>query len=327
MKKILLILALSVFAFFGYKFYKEKDLTKEKELVFYGNVDTRVVNLSFRFLGEIKELLKDEGQSVKKGEKLAHLDNSYIQNQIKSLKSKINLEKIKLEKLKNGFRKEEIAQESANLNLAKINHKKAQDIFKRQERLHKSKATSEETYIIAKNDLNAAKANVDLAQARYDLILSGNRYEDIKAQEELVELLKIQLEKTQIDLDNTIITSPIDGVVLKRFQEVGSLASPNVSVFEIAKAKDFWIRAYIDESNLGKIKPNQEMLIFTDIKKEPYLGKIGFISSMAEFTPKNVQTQKLRSDLVYKFRVFITNPDEKIKQGLPVHLKIKDDKS
>lgn len=327
MKKILLILVLFVFAFFGYKFYKEKDLNKENELIFYGNVDTRVVNLSFRFLGEIKKLLKDEGENVKKGEKLAHLDNSYIQNQIKSLETKIKLENIKLEKLENGFRKEEIAQEKANLNLAKINHKKAQDIFKRQERLYKSKATSEETYIIAKNNLNAAKASVDLAQAKYDLILSGSRYEDIKAQKELVNLLKIQLEKTQIDLNNTIITSPIDGVVLKRFQEVGSLASPNTSVFEIAKSKDFWVRAYIDESNLGKIKPNQEMLIFTDIKDKPYKGKIGFISSMAEFTPKNVQTQKLRSDLVYKFRVFIINPDDKIKQGLPVHLKIKDDKS
>lgn len=323
MKKILLILVLILAVFLGYKLYQKQH--SNTELIFYGNVDSRVLNLSFRFLGEIKELLKDEGQSVKKGEILATQDDSYMQNQIKSLKSQISLENIKLEKLQNGFRKEEIDKAKANLDISKINLKKASDIFKRQERLYKTNSTSKENFILAKNEFDTANAGVKLANASYELLKNGSRYEDIKAQKEHINLLKIQLQKAQIDLNNTIIFSPLDGVISKRYKEVGSIASPSESIFEIAKSKDFWVRAYIDESNLGKIKPNQEMRIYTDIKNEPYIGKIGYISSIAEFTPKNIQTQKLRADLVYKFRVNIINPDDKIKQGLPVHLKLKYD--
>ena len=119
------------------------------------------------------------------------------------------------------------------------------------------------------------------------------------------------------------MTSPIDGIIQTKFKEIGEIANPGEPVFEISKKDNFFVRAYIDEPYMGKIKIGDEVLVYSDIKDEPYTGHISFISNVAEFTPKNVQTIKLRADLVYRFKVDIDKSDDKLKQGMPVHIKLK----
>ena len=123
-------------------------------------------------------------------------------------------------------------------------------------------------------------------------------------------------------LNDSVIKAPVDGVILTRFKEIGAITNAGESILEIAKTDEFWVRAYIDEKNLGNIKPGLKMSIQTDSRSENYEGVIGFISPVAEFTPKNIETQELRADLVYSFRVIVKNPDDKIRQGMPVTLKI-----
>lgn len=322
MKTKFIALALTLgLGFAGWKGYAYLVGANNKDTKYYGNVDTRTVALGFRFLGQIKNIEKDEGMSVKKGEKLAELDNSNLLNSLKEVGANIKTAEAELSKLKSGFRVEEIKEANAGVEEAKANLTKLTDNYERQKKLIESNATSQENYQNSRSSFDQAKAQLAKAQATYELRKNGYRKEDIAAQEGKLKSLQAQEEKLKIDIRDSAITSPVDGVILTRFKEQGSVASPGESVFEIAKNDEVWIKAYVDEVNLGKLKPGQKMLIFTDSKKEPYTGQIGFIAPNAEFTPKNIQTEELRADLVYRFRVIVKNPDSALRQGMPVTLK------
>lgn len=316
MKKAVTILLIIGFIIIGYFFFQKQNLLKNNELVFYGNIDSQTSTLSFRFLGEISEIYKDEGNLVKAGDKLAELDKSYLLNKLDELKSQISLNEIKLSKLQKGFREEDIAKAKANLDISKASLNEARISFNRQAKLIKLKATSQDAYTKAKSNLESLEANFNLAKAEYEK-------EDIASQIELINSLKINAEKIKLDMQNYSLTSPIDGVIQTKFKEIGEISNPGEPVFEISKKDNFFVRAYIDEPYMGKIKIGDEVLVYSDIKDEPYTGHISFISNVAEFTPKNVQTIKLRADLVYRFKVDIDKSDDKLKQGMPVHIKLK----
>ncbi len=323
MKKVVTILLIIVFLIIGYFFFQKQNLLKNSELIFYGNIDSQTSTLSFRFLGEISEIYKDEGNLVKTGDKLAELDKSYLLNKLDEVKSQILLNEIKLSKLQKGFRQEDIAKAKANLDISKASLNEARISFNRQAKLIKLKATSEDAYTKAKSNLESLEANFDLAKAEYEKLKNGYEKEDIASQIELINSLKINAEKIKLDIQNYSLTSPIDGIIQTKFKEIGEIANPGEPVFEISKKDNFFVRAYIDEPYMGKIKIGDEVLVYSDIKDEPYIGHISFISNVAEFTPKNVQTIKLRADLVYRFKVDIDKSDDKLKQGMPVHIKLK----
>jgi HlyD family secretion protein len=151
---------------------------------------------------------------------------------------------------------------------------------------------------------------------------NGYQKEDIKAQSSLVLSLEASLKAILQDLEDSVIKSPVDGVILSRLKEEGAIVNPGERVFEVSKQDEYWVKAYADEPYLGKISQGDDALIYADINDIPYNGTIGYISPNAEFTPKNIETAELRSSLVYHFRVLIKNPDKKIKQGMPVTIKL-----
>ena len=139
MKKVVTILLIIVFLIIGYFFFQKQNLLKNSELIFYGNIDSQTSTLSFRFLGEISEIYKDEGNLVKTGDKLAELDKSYLLNKLDEVKSQILLNEIKLSKLQKGFRQEDIAKAKANLDISKASLNEARISFNRQAKLIKLK--------------------------------------------------------------------------------------------------------------------------------------------------------------------------------------------
>lgn len=127
----------------------------------------------------------------------------------------------------------------------------------------------------------------------------------------------------QKNLDDTHLIAPSDGIVFTRIRELGSIVNPGESVYTLSLVSPVWIRAYVSEGSLGNIFMGMEAEIFTDTQDAPtYKGHIGFISPVAEFTPKTVETTELRSELVYRIRVYADNPDWRLKQGMPVTIKI-----
>lgn len=321
-KKLIIALIILLISFISYKIYSNIFLKNENNLTFYGNIDTRTVNVGFRFLGKIENITKDEGEIVKKDEILVKLDTASLEKSLEELNEKIFASKLELSKLQTGYRQEEILEAKAAMEEAIENLNKTKDTYNRQANLFKTKSTSEENFTISQLNYKQALATLDKAKALYELRKNGYRDEDIKIQESNLKSLEIQAEKLKIDLNDSIIKAPVDGVILTRFKEIGAITNAGESILEIAKTDEFWVRAYIDEKNLGNIKPGLKMSIQTDSRDENYEGVIGFISPVAEFTPKNIETQELRADLVYSFRVIVKNPDDKIRQGMPVTLKI-----
>jgi HlyD family secretion protein len=131
----------------------------------------------------------------------------------------------------------------------------------------------------------------------------------------------MKLNETQ--LSYTSLYSPISGVVLVKSGEIGEVVNPGTSVLTLADINNVWLKAYIPETDLGKVKWGQEVIVTTDLRpKKEYRGRISFISSQAEFTPKQIQTEKERVTLVYRIKINIPNPDRELKPGMPADGKI-----
>ena len=129
-------------------------------------------------------------------------------------------------------------------------------------------------------------------------------------------------------LDYTKIYAPEDGIIMIRVQEPGANVSKAQPVYTMAKTKPVWVRAYVNETDLGNIKYGQGVNVYTDTvdpktgEKRMYKGQVGYISPVAEFTPKTVQSTDIRTNLVYRIRVYIYDIDEYLRQGMPVTIKV-----
>lgn len=134
---------------------------------------------------------------------------------------------------------------------------------------------------------------------------------------------KASLAEAKTNLEDTKLFAPSEGILLSRIREVGSVLEPGQPVFSMALKEPIWVRAYVSEPDLGRIFYGMKARVFTDTTSHPtYEGYVGFISPVAEFTPKNVETTDLRTALVYRIRVIIPKPDAGLKQGMPVTLQV-----
>ncbi len=180
--------------------------------------------------------------------------------------------------------------------------KNAQEIYDRKNPLCTDSTISKQECDSILNTKNETKANVDAAIANKSFA------------------------KNQ--LDYTKLYAPDDGIVMVRVQEPGATVQKAQAVYTLAKNKPIWIRTYVSEKDLGNIKYDMKAKVLTDSvdpntgKKREYQGRIGYISPVAEFTPKTVQTEDLRTDLVYRIRVYIDEPDSFLRQGMPTTIKI-----
>ncbi|KTD61904.1 HlyD family secretion protein [Legionella spiritensis] len=191
-------------------------------------------------------------------------------------------------------------------------------------------------------DLNMAKAELAQASAseqnarrtfrrRSRLVKDGAvskaLYDDAIAQRDeaiaRTATAKARVARAEIALNDTEIHSPTNGTILTRVREPGAVVTETQPVYTLAIDSPVWVRTYVPEPDLGRIYPGQEALVFTDSNPDnPYKGHVGFISPQAEFTPKTVETTELRTDLVYRLRVVVNNPDNGLRQGMPVTVKI-----
>lgn len=276
MKKKIIALVLILIIIGIAAFFATRKKVNPNELTLYGNIEIRQVDLSFQVGGIIEKMLKEEGDSVKKGELVAILDNRDY---------KSNLEKATAEVEKTLALK--------NDSVEKFNRN----------------APLVEDETISKQEYDTLKNTRDKSAADYNSAVAAKNY-------------------AQNQLDYTKIYAPDDGIVMVRVQEPGATVNKGQIVYSISKNKPVWVRAYVNETDLGNIKYGQEVNVYTDTidpktgKPRTYKGQIGFISPVAEFTPKTVQSTDLRTDLVYRIRVYIDDVDEYLRQGMPVTIKV-----
>lgn len=241
------------------------------ELILYGNVDVRQVELGFRLTGTVAYMPFQEGDLVKAGDLVARLDQQPFWD--------------------------EVRQAEANLEAVRTALENSEKVFSRRQALRENGGVSAEDYENSLSSRNVYASNVKQADASLGVSLTNFR--------------------------DTEIFAPADGVVLTRIREPGTVVKPGDPVYTLSLSDPIWVRAFVSEPQLAEIYQGMPAEVYTDAKNgKVYKGHIGFISPVAEFTPKTVETTQLRTDLVYRLRIIADNPDMYLKQGMPVTVKL-----
>jgi len=240
-------------------------------LVFSGTVEVTEVNVGFKTPGVVEKLQAEEGQRVRKGDRLAVLDNAELRNVVEQNRASVRLAEAELEKAQKDFgRYQALAQEGA----------------------------------VTTQQLDSAKRAYDVARSQVDQ--SG-----------------AALRAAEVRLGDTVLDSPLAGVVLARNVEPGETVAAGVAVYTLGDLDDPWVKVYVNETKLGLVKLGQKAQVFADtFPGKAYEGSVTSIASEAEFTPKNIQTQEERVKLVFGVKVRVKNDNDELKPGMPADVKI-----
>ena len=293
--------------------------------VFYGNIDVRQVSLAFDGSGRVAQVGVEEGDRVQPGQVLAVLDTRTLALQADQAAAQLRAQEENLRRLKNGARPAEIAQARSRLAAARADAQRARREQARLERIAtaSSGAVSVQDVDRARSTARVAQAAVKERQDALALVQEGARREEIDAADAQVAAARAQLALLRHQLAQGDLRAPVKAVVRSRLLEPGDMASPQRPVLALAVTSPKWARIYVDESSLGQVKPGQAAQLSVDSMPERTLaGKIGYISSVAEFTPKSVQTEVLRTSLVYEVRVLVDDPDDVLRLGQPVTVRL-----
>ncbi len=324
MKRILLIIIVGV-AIAGSLYYLfSRDKEEEGTVIkVSGNIEATEVDVGFKISGRIVSRFVEEGDWVDQGKVLAKLDDEDLRNRVEVARATLTSARARLSKLLSGSRPEEIRQAEANLDQARFDLENKEIQYERMKSLFERKVIPKETLDNAEAVFKIAKASFQKAMENYTLVREGPRREDIEDARAQVEQARASLKLNETQLSYTTLRSPISGIVLVKSGEIGEVVNPGTSILTLADIEHVWLKAYIPETDLSKVKWGQEVIVNTDLRpKKDYRGKISFISSQAEFTPKQIQTEKERVTLVYRIKVDISNKDRELKPGMPADGKI-----
>src|SRR5579863_6993802 len=291
MIKRIIPIGLVVLAALGLAWWLTHRQAASNEIVLYGNIDLREVDLAFNDSQRVASVLVHEGDVVRKGQVLARLDTSRLEPQLAQAEAQAAAQRAVVDRLHHGSRPQEIAQARANLALAEADGRQAHDNYQRLEAVFDSSA---------------------------GLALIGPRKEDIAQAEALLDGEQAQVALLKQELADAELRAPLDAVVRSRIAEPGDMASPQKTALTLAITDPKWVRAYVSEADLGRVRPGMPATVAVDsFAGRRFTGWVGFISPEAEFTPKTVQTQELRSSLVYEIRVFVKDPSDALRLGMP----------
>jgi len=322
-KRILLLLVLLALAGLAAWLMSDKLRRRnDRELVLYGNVDIREVNLGFRVAGRVQRVLFDEGDAVTNGQVLARLDDEPYRRELAEATAQANSLRARLELLEAGNRPQEIAAQRAVVREREVSADNAERLYRRQEELFASKTVSVQERDDAEANARAAEARRNSAREQLKLLEAGFRAEDIAQGKANLAQAEAAVANARLRVEDTVLSAPSEGVILTRAQEPGAILQAGATVFTVSLRQPVWVRAYVTETDLGHLHPGMKVQVFSDSRPErPYAGEVGFISPRAEFTPKTVETPQLRTSLVYRLRVVVEDPDEGLRQGMPVTVK------
>ncbi|MCF0233526.1 MAG: efflux RND transporter periplasmic adaptor subunit [Thermoguttaceae bacterium] len=321
MKKPLVLLLLVAVAFGGYRWYQTRNATPEKTIIaptYGGTVEIRRVNLAFRVGGQVAEMWRDEGDPAESGDLLAALDLEPFEADVAIAEARRNAAAANLARLENGSRPQEIAQAAAELEERRAARALAVSEFERCDKLLAKNAVSQSAHESAKMNRDAAEAAERRVEEKLSLLEEGARAEDLDAARATLAEAEAALKKTKIALADAELYAPNSGVLLTRVVEPGAIVQPGQTVATLSLTDVVWVYIFIEEPDLGKIAPGAVAEIRTDSSTKTYLGRVGYVSPEAEFTPKNVETPNLRTNLVYRARLVVENPDDGLRQGAPV---------
>lgn len=320
---VLILLAVVIAA--GVYFYPRltKKSRPENQLTLSGNIEAHESLVSFKVQGRIVDLPVEEGQSVDSGTLLARLDDADYRQKIRIDEANVHVRESNLALVLAGTREQEVkaSQQTvldaqADLQQKKLDYDRAQQLFSKDE-------VSAQDRDLAETARKRAEATFLAAQQRYNQAVEGSRKEDVAIARANVAEASATLGLSRVNLGYATLFAPSAGVITVRQAELGEVVVPGTPVVTLADLDHIWLRAYLAETDLGRIRWGQDATVTTDTYPgKQYRGRVSFISSTAEFTPKSVQTSKERVTLVYRIKIDIDNPNHELKPGMPADAHI-----
>jgi HlyD family secretion protein len=274
-----------------------------------GTIEATEVTLSAQAGGQVKRIIADEGDIVRIGDTLLVIDNTDWVYQLQQMRGGYEMAEAQYRLALNGAREEDVIQSEAN-------YKNAQEDLKRMEDLYRAKSVSEK-------QLDDARTRFTVTQQIWEKTKRGSRQEEIDAARARRDQTQAQMASLQKKVDDCVVTAQAAGTITKRFVEQGELTSTGMALYRVSDYSTMDITIYVSESNLPKVKLNQKAIVTIDaFQKREYEGKVTYISSTAEFTPKNIQTKDERTKLVFSVKVRVPNPDGTLKAGIPADVTL-----
>ena len=334
--RILVLIVVAAGAVAGWRWSRARH-TQPDTLTLYGNIDFRQVQLAFNASERIQKLLVDEGSVVHRGELLGQLEQSRLKDIVAQDQGKVAAQQDVVARMLAGSRPEEIAVARADLaaaradsSAAEANLANAKLLYHRQQNLAGQHYVSlqirddaQRALLAAQAALAASKERVAAREQTLKLAVLGPRREDIAAAQATLRANEAALSLAETTQADTQLYAPEDGVIENRILQPGDMATPQSPAFTLALDNPVWARAWLPETALGRVSTGMEAWITSDsFPGKRFRGWVGFISPVAEFTPRNVETTALRTQLVYRVRVFACNPDHRLRLGMPVTVTV-----
>jgi HlyD family secretion protein len=324
-QRLILILPLALIILgTGLWFAVNRQNQSHKSLIASGTVEATEAQLGFTAPGRIENISVHEGESVKAGVELAYLDRAETMARRQQAVAQVIAARAQLQELERGFRSEEVAQGRAALAAAAERLNDARRDLERTKQLFDGGAVSQEAYDKASVAYDVAKSQYEQAQEQMRILETGPRQEKIEAQR--AELAQAEAAVRTIDaiLANMIIRAPFDGLVTVRHREPGEIVQAGSPILTVMNPDDRWVRIYIPEDRIGAVQIDQPAVVTADTyPSKTYRGKVIFIATEAEFTPKTIQTTEERVKLVYAVKVRITeDPTYDLKPGMPADVRL-----
>lgn len=296
----------------------------EQYVVLQGNVDIRQVQLGFRVSGRVAEVLVEEGDRVEAGAVLARLDTTPLDNERAAAAAELAMRQADLHRLEAGMRPAEIRRAEARVVEARASQRSAEETARRRETLLAQGAVSQQAATESRARAEETRARLSASEAELRLAREGFRAEDVDAGRAALAAAEARLRNAETRLADATLQAPSAGVVLARVREAGAIVQPGETAFTLALDRPLWVRAYVQGEDLARVAPGAEAEVWTDAAPDRrYRGQVGFVSPTAEFTPRTVQTENLRSGLVYQVRIIVAEPDALLRQGMPASVRIR----
>lgn len=322
-RKMLLILLIVCIALVFWWYFNPSELMDDsKEVTLYGQIDLRTVQLSFSEQEYIEEMYVDEGDAVQSGQVLAVLKKDRLAAQYNEATARVDAQKEVVQRLTTGLRPQEVLQARARVQAAQIQLKNADSLLRRVKTTTPSGASTRQSLDDAVTAVKLAQAELAVEKNGLSLAEEGYRKEDIAEAKANLEGLQAAVQLLRVRMGELQMVAPVDGIIQNRIAEIGELASPSRVAFTLAVAEPKWVRAYLPEPDLGLVNEGMTAAVYSDSFAEPFEGWVGFIAPQAEFTPKRVETTELRTQLVYEVRVWVDDPDNRLKLGMPVTVTV-----
>ncbi len=318
MNRKLVIIAIVVFLVLGCSIIYKTLMNQTAGITATGTIEVTEVDVVPKISGYLSELTIQSGDKLRRGQLVAKISRPDLEAQLLQADAGLVRAQTQLSDLRSGARRQEREEALANLESANSVYIKAKADYERDRTLYERGAVSLQQLDHSRSAMDVASSNLAAAKSKLSLINEGNRPDVIAAQQKMVEQSQAVLAASRSAYADTLLNSPLDGVVLSKNYEQGEFVAVGSAVVTVGDYNDCWVKIFIPSTELGRIKIGQAAKVYIDsFPKRIFPGKVREIAEQAEFTPRQSLTKSERANLVFAVKVKVGNEQGLLKPGMP----------